>query len=507
MHLIFTDDRGEHPHSDNVSSNGGSPRKTHEPNLERHPSDPNDAAAVKVTDGEVDSLAGAVPVSDSPGSAPFSVSARARWVVGAMKAANEVKEDTPVPLNMAQVVEAHVKLNRWRRMKRRLTERFDQVKSRGMPPIFGFFGKVSAKGKKALANSIILLIANLIFIGSCAYGFVAIENNEDFTAKRLKPLQEAREGLIYYLGPELNLTEDGWVQHHPSHVAWLDKQWDKLMAQHSSRCFKLDNQHTQANLWNYWSSFDFCATVLTTIGYGSMSPKSHLGKWFCLLYSIFGIPIMAMYLALFSKGILAIVESVITLISNVLTTINRNFSLSDMLTRVLSLLFLLGGLFVFVCMWSAILNKSNPADGFVKCVYFYVITLTTVGLGDISMTEAQPFVLIRVLFLFCVGLTLVTAVFNALRSVSAAHTRMIKDKGRRLTNKAQEVVMDKTSTFRARHTNGDGQLDPLTGHEEDNNLGEQYAEGHVETTFTTGNADDPEQGFNSKGYRQFDNNS
>ena len=53
-----------------------------------------------------------------------------------------------------------------------------------------------------------------------------------------------------------------------------------------------------------------------------------------------------------------------------------------------------------------ILNATNPNDSFIKCMYFYVITLTTVGLGDISMTEAQPFVLIRVLFVFCVGTSL-----------------------------------------------------------------------------------------------------
>ena len=67
------------------------------------------------------------------------------------------------------------------------------------------------------------------------------------------------------------------------------------------------------------------------------------------------------------------------------------------------------------------MNGDDPADSLQKCVYFYVITLTTVGLGDISMTEAKPLdVLGRVLFHFCVGLTLVTSVFNALRAVIAA---------------------------------------------------------------------------------------
>ena len=44
---------------------------------------------------------------------------------------------------------------------------------------------------------------------------------------------------------------------------------------------------------------------------------------------------------------------------------------------------------------------------------------------------------------------------------------MLKDEGRRLTNRAQEVVMDKANTFMARRANGDGQLEPLTAADSD----------------------------------------
>lgn len=370
--------------------------------------------------------------------------------------------------------------------------------SRGMPPIFGFLGKVTAKGKKALINSIVLLILNLIFIIGCAFAFVSIENNQNFRNRTLSKFLQAQDDLYYFLSQDYNssTSPDKFPNHLPDHTGWepAGDLWGELKAAHSSRCFKLDNAHTQANLWNFWSSFDFCATVLTTIGYGSMSPRTRTGKWFCLIYSIVGIPIMAMYLALFSKGICAYVTTTINLFSTFMAKVNKSFKLSDLVSRVVSLVFLLLGLVVFVCMWSAILNNTNEADSFVKCVYFYIITLTTVGLGDISMTEAQPFVLIRVLFLFCVGLTLVTSVFNALRSVSAAHTRMLKAQGRKLTNKAQEVVMN--TKLRA-NQNGDGQLDPLTT-QEDIELTDGPA--IVETTFA-----DENEGYNSRDYHRFNN--
>ena len=56
-----------------------------------------------------------------------------------------------------------------------------------MPPIFGFLGKVTAKGKKALIQSIILLILNAIFLTGCAFAFVAIENNDKFRLVQFFP--------------------------------------------------------------------------------------------------------------------------------------------------------------------------------------------------------------------------------------------------------------------------------------------------------------------------------
>nr|XP_020843914.1 potassium channel subfamily K member 18 isoform X2 [Phascolarctos cinereus] len=44
--------------------------------------------------------------------------------------------------------------------------------------------------------------------------------------------------------------------------------------------------------WSFMESLFFCCTVFTTVGYGNIYPRTRLGKIVCVLYALFGIPLM-----------------------------------------------------------------------------------------------------------------------------------------------------------------------------------------------------------------------
>ncbi|VEN62404.1 unnamed protein product [Callosobruchus maculatus] len=49
--------------------------------------------------------------------------------------------------------------------------------------------------------------------------------------------------------------------------------------------------------WSFSSSFLYSLTLITTIGYGSVSPRTTWGKLVTILYALVGIPLMLLYLS------------------------------------------------------------------------------------------------------------------------------------------------------------------------------------------------------------------
>eukprot|EP00116_Pleurobrachia_bachei_P014346 sb/3474608/ len=120
----------------------------------------------------------------------------------------------------------------------------------------------------------------------------------------------------------------------------------------------------------------------------------------------------------------------------------------------ISLLFL----FAYLLIMATLMHLNNPEnDSFVQSLYFYVISMTTVGFGDITLIDHTVLALIRVLFVFCIGLVMVSLVFNAIRELAAAYQRRLLLISQNVVSKTLELAKShKMKTLGAPAlTNGD----------------------------------------------------
>ncbi|XP_076156149.1 potassium channel subfamily K member 2 [Alosa pseudoharengus] len=185
----------------------------------------------------------------------------------------------------------------------------------------------------------------------------------------------------------------------------------------------------ESSLWDLGSSFFFAGTVITTIGFGNISPHTEGGRIFCIIYALLGIPLFGFLLAgvgdqlgtIFGKGI-AKVEKMFV-----------KWNVSQTKIRVIStVLFILFGCLLFVAL-PAVIFKHIEGWSALESLYFVVITLTTIGFGDFvaggSEIEYQDFYKPAVWFWILVGLAYFAAVLS-----------MIGDWFRVISKKTKEEV-------------------------------------------------------------------
>ncbi|MCJ8740659.1 hypothetical protein PDJAM_G00061550 [Pangasius djambal] len=138
------------------------------------------------------------------------------------------------------------------------------------------------------------------------------------------------------------------------------------------------NNDTFSSSWDLASAFFFSGTIITTIGYGNISPKTEWGKLFCICYALVGIPMFGFLLA-------GVGDHLGTGLRNAIAKMEMLFlkwKVSPTIVRIISavLSILLGCiLFVFV---PTLVFQEVESWSLLESAYFVVITLTTVGFGD-----------------------------------------------------------------------------------------------------------------------------
>ncbi|KAM4540282.1 potassium channel subfamily K member 17-like [Fundulus diaphanus] len=135
----------------------------------------------------------------------------------------------------------------------------------------------------------------------------------------------------------------------------------------------LKGNQTTDGFWKFTSSAVFAATVVTTIGYGNMSPSSTAGQIFCVFFALFGIPLNLVVLNRVGKYMLALERNVSDFLEEKSKRKGCRFFIH---------------LFCFICgivlffIVPMLVFQQHEGWTYSQAIYFCFITLSTIGFGD-----------------------------------------------------------------------------------------------------------------------------
>lgn len=184
----------------------------------------------------------------------------------------------------------------------------------------------------------------------------------------------------------------------------------------------LDANSLSANFstrWDIASAFFFCGTIITTIGFGNLSPRTWTGQLFCVCYALVGIPMFGILLAGVSDHMGTVLRRAVAKIETLFLKRRVRQTTVRVISAVLSILI---GCLIFLAVPAVVFHKVEEWT-LIESLYFVVITLTTVGFGDFvpGGREGSIFkllVLLWIVFGLAYFASILTMIGNWLRVLS-----------------------------------------------------------------------------------------
>ncbi|KAG9268871.1 potassium channel subfamily K member 16 [Astyanax mexicanus] len=141
---------------------------------------------------------------------------------------------------------------------------------------------------------------------------------------------------------------------------------------------------TNPSNWDFGSSFFFAGTVVTTIGYGNLSPATFQGQVFCVFYALCGIPLNLAFLNQLSK---CLAFHLGRLEHNMVSMVPRK-SIHQCMEVLAVVVFLLMGSVLFL-IFPPIIFSYVEGWSYGEGFYYAFITLSTIGFGDFVVGNGQ----------------------------------------------------------------------------------------------------------------------
>ncbi|XP_025205924.1 TWiK family of potassium channels protein 7-like [Melanaphis sacchari] len=116
------------------------------------------------------------------------------------------------------------------------------------------------------------------------------QSQSQFLLARNDKLRAQTVEKLWKITEDLNiLYRDNWTRLAEEEIL---KFQDSLIRKYGG-----PNQVDRRHRWNFASSFLYSLTLITTIGYGSVTPQTPWGRVITIVYALIGIPLMLLYLS------------------------------------------------------------------------------------------------------------------------------------------------------------------------------------------------------------------
>ncbi|XP_028446073.1 potassium channel subfamily K member 4 [Perca flavescens] len=171
--------------------------------------------------------------------------------------------------------------------------------------------------------------------------------------------------------------------------------------------------------WDLASAIFFCGTIITTIGFGNLSPRTWYGQLFCVCYALVGIPMFGILLAGVGDHMGTVLRRAVAKIETLFLKRKVRPTTVRVISAVLSILI---GCLIFLAVPTVVFQKVEQWS-FLESLYFVVITLTTVGFGDYVPGGGggwffKPLVWLWIVFGLAYFASILTMIANWLRVLS-----------------------------------------------------------------------------------------
>ncbi|XP_039425455.1 potassium channel subfamily K member 17 isoform X1 [Corvus cornix cornix] len=203
----------------------------------------------------------------------------------------------------------------------------------------------------------VLLVAYVGYVGLGAAVLQALERPAEVQAAQ-QLLREHWELLANHTclqGPALQRLIEGIIQAYKSGIT-------------------LQGNTTSLGRWDYSGSFFFSISAITTIGYGNLSPSTVVGRIFCIVFALFGIPLNLVLLNEIGQLMLLGVQHCACRLEEVFHWQNKTSFLMKTCA-------LVTGLLLFLLL-PPLLFSDKEGWSYEEGFYYSFITLSTIGFGD-----------------------------------------------------------------------------------------------------------------------------